>query len=140
MRAPWPTSRGIPRPASLARIARFLDTLGYRPHPFRAQRAEERRRAEDRAMMLRIGVAGALAGNVMMLAVALYSGWFGGMEPEFERYFRWLSLLLTAPALIWPGRVFFRGAVAALRTRRCTWTCRSRSRSARASCAARSTP
>ena len=94
-----------PGTTSLGQVARFLDTLGYRPHPFRAQRVEQLRRAEDRAALLRIGVAGALAGNVMMLALALYSGWFGGMEPAFVRYFRWMSLLLTAPvaALAGPG-------------------------------------
>jgi Cu2+-exporting ATPase len=107
-----------PAATSLSAIARFLDTLGYRPHPFRAQRVEERRRAEDRGALLRIGVAGALAGNVMMVAVALYSGWFGGMEPAFAQYFRWISLLLTAPVLLWPGRVFFQGAAASFRTRR----------------------
>jgi Cu2+-exporting ATPase len=107
-----------PTVTPLSTIARFLDTLGYRPHPFRAQRVEERRRAEDRGAMLRIGVAGALAGNVMMVAVALYSGWFGGMEPAYAQYFRWISLLLTAPVLVWPGRVFFQGAVASFRTRR----------------------
>ncbi|HQR18452.1 MAG TPA: heavy metal translocating P-type ATPase [Gemmatimonadales bacterium] len=107
-----------PGTSSLGQIARFLDTLGYRPHPFRAQRVEQLRRAEDRTALLRIGVAGALAGNVMMLAVALYGGWFGGMEPAFVRYFRWMSLLLTAPILLWPGRVFFQGALASLRTRR----------------------
>jgi len=107
-----------PADTSLSAIARFLDTLGYRPHPFRAQRVEEMRRLEDRTALLRIGVAGALAGNVMMLAVALYSGWFAGMEPAFVRYFRWLSLLLTGPVLLWPGRVFFQGAFASFRTRR----------------------
>ncbi len=107
-----------PADTSLSSIARFLDTLGYRPHPFRGQRVEEMRRLEDRTALLRIGVAGALAGNVMMLAVALYSGWFAGMEPAFVRYFRWLSLLLTAPVLLWPGRVFFQGAFASFRTRR----------------------
>jgi len=107
-----------PATTPLSAIARFLDTLGYRPHPFRAQRVEERRRAEDRGALLRIGVAGALAGNVMMVAVALYSGWFGGMEPAFAQYFRWISLLLTAPVLLWPGRVFFQGAAASFRTRR----------------------
>lgn len=107
-----------PGTSSLGRIARFLDSLGYRPHPFRAQRVEQLRRAEDRTALLRIGVAGALAGNVMMLAVALYGGWFGGMDPAFVRYFRWMSLFLTAPILLWPGRVFFQGALASLRTRR----------------------
>ena len=107
-----------PGRTSLSRAARFLDSIGYRPHPFRGIKADVIRRVEDRAMALRVGVAGALAGNVMMLATAIYAGWFGGMDPGTERYLRWVSLLLTTPAMIWPGRVFFQGALAALRTRR----------------------
>jgi P-type Cu2+ transporter len=106
-----------PATTSLSAIARFLDTLGYRPHPFRGVKADQMRRLEDRKMVTRIGVAGALAGNVMLLALAMYSGLFSGMEESFERYFRWLSLILTTPALLWPGSVFFRGAMAALRTK-----------------------
>jgi len=105
------------RRVPLSRIARALDALGYRPHPFRGVRPEAVRRAEDRAMIARIGVSGAIAGNVMLLALALYAGWFTGMEPEYERYFRWISLVLTTPAIFGPGRLFFRGAWAALRTR-----------------------
>ena len=101
----------------LSDVARALDALGYRPHPFRGLKAEAMRRAEDRAMLVRIGVAGAIAINVMLAALALYSGWFGGMEQSWERFFRWLSLALTVPAILGPGRVFFRGAWAALRTR-----------------------
>jgi P-type Cu2+ transporter len=107
-----------PARTSLSAVARWLDRLGYRPHPFRSGHAERRRRAEDRAMLARIGVAGALAGNVMMLALALYAGWFGAMTPEEVDYFRWVSLALTAPALLWPGQVFFRSAWAAIRARR----------------------
>ncbi len=100
----------------LSAIARFLDTLGYRPHPFRGVKAERMRRAEDRAMLVRIGVSGAIAGNVMTVALAIYSGWFGHIEPEYERYFRWVSLILTVAAM-GPAMVFFRGGWAALRTR-----------------------
>ena len=107
-----------PARTELSAIARFVDALGYRPHPYRGVKLETVRRAEDRAMLVRVGVAGALAGNVMMLAVAVYAGWFGGMDTDTERYFRWVSLLLTTPVVFWPGRVFFRGALAALRTRR----------------------
>ena len=96
-------------------LARCLDRLGYRPHPFRGRRADEARRAEERAMLTRIGVAGAIAGNVMTIALALYSGFFDGMDAGFERYFRWLSWALVTPALFWPGRVFFTSARAALR-------------------------
>ncbi len=107
-----------PAHTSLAAIARFLDQLGYRSHPFRGGRADQRRRDEDRAMLVRIGVAGAIAINVMTVALALYAGWFGFMEPGYVRYFRWISLGLTVPASVWPGRVFFTSAWGALRARR----------------------
>lgn len=101
----------------LSEIARTLDALGYSPHPFRGVARDERRRVEDRRMLMGIGVAGAIAGNVMLFAFALYSGELDWMDPAHTRFFRWLSLLLTTPALLWPGRVFFTGAWAALRTR-----------------------
>lgn len=102
----------------LSSIAQFLDSLGYVPHPFRGARAEDARRAEDRASLIRLGVAGAIAANVMMIAIAMYAGWFGGMESGFERYFGWWSFALATPAILWPGRVFFRSALGALRHRR----------------------
>ena len=104
----------------LSRIAANLEALGYRPHPFRGLRAEAMRRAEDRTLLMHIGVAGALATNVMLFAIALYSGFVsraGALEPVFETGFRWLSLLLTTASVVWPGRVFFRTAVMAIRQR-----------------------
>lgn len=106
-----------PTALPLSRIAQMLDSLGYQPHPFRGAKRDELRRSEDRAMLARIGVAGAIAINVMLAALALYSGSLGGMERDFERFFRWVSLALTTPSMIWPARVFFVGAWAALRTR-----------------------
>ena len=106
-----------PRAVSLSAIARRLGSLGYVPHPCRGQAAELSRRREDRAMLARIGLAGAIAGNVMAIAFALYGGMLDGMEPEFAAFFRWLSLGLAVPSVIWGGGVFFRGAWAALRVR-----------------------
>jgi len=107
-----------PAAVTLSAIAQQLDVLGYPPHPFRGVAAETMRRKEDRAMLMRIGIAGALAGNIMLLSLAVYSGWFTGMDAEYERYFRLVSLLLTAPALFGPGWIFFQGALASVRTRR----------------------
>lgn len=101
----------------LSAIARALDSLGYPAHPFRGTARENHRRREDRAALVRIGVAGAIAINVMLASLALYSGWWSGMEAPYARFFRWTALVLTVPALAWPGRVFFVSAVAALRTR-----------------------
>ena len=101
----------------LSQIARALDTLGYPPHPVRLGSEQLLRREEERRQLIHIGVAGAIAGNVMLIAFALYGGWFHGMETGFRELFRWTSLGLAVLAIVWPGRVFFRGAWAAIRTR-----------------------
>ncbi|MEN9817948.1 MAG: hypothetical protein RLZ32_1828, partial [Gemmatimonadota bacterium] len=70
----------------LSAVARALDALGYAPHPFRGVARAAMRRQEDRAMLVRIGVAGAIATNVMLLALVLYSAEGPGMDPALERF------------------------------------------------------
>ncbi|MEO7996506.1 MAG: heavy metal translocating P-type ATPase [Gemmatimonadaceae bacterium] len=101
----------------LSTIARTLQQLGYTPHPFRGVSKDAMRVREDRAMLVRIGVAGAIAINIMLAALALYSGEANRMDASMTQFFRWISLMLIIPAFVWPGRVFFTGALAALRTR-----------------------
>lgn len=102
--------------AKFSEIARGLASLGYAPHVSASSHAEAERRATDRGLLLRIGVAGAAAGNVMLMALALYSGLFSQMDAEYAQLFRWASLAIATPTVAWTGNVFFRGAWAALRT------------------------
>ena len=106
-----------PAAVALSNIARTLDALGYTPHPWRGGERAALRRRDDRAMLVRIGVAGAIATNAMLLALAIYTGEFATMDRDSLQLFRWLSLMLTIPTLIWPGRIFFTSAIAALRAR-----------------------
>jgi len=101
----------------LSSIARFLDSIGYPPHPFHGVEARDMERREDRALLIRIAVAGAIAGNVMLLAFALYGGYFHGISPTFRSLFRWVSLGLALPSILWCAQVFYRGAWGALKTR-----------------------
>ena len=121
VRLDLPRSRALvrwdARAVTLSAAARQLDALGYRAHPSRGLEAQALRRREDRRMLARIGLAGAAAANVMAIAFALYGGFFHGMEPEYASLFRWASLAVTVPAMIWGGGVFFRGAWSALRVR-----------------------
>ena len=103
--------------APLSAVARALDSLGYCPHPSSATDFVAEQRKGDRALLLRLGLAGAAAGNVMLMALALYSGKFAGMGQEYLTLFRWGSFLIATPTVFWTGSVFFRGALAALRTR-----------------------
>ncbi len=104
-----------PKSTTLSEVARRLDTLGYASHPYRGAEARDLRVKEERALMGRIGVAWAVAGNVMVMAITLYSGYFTDMDAETEQLFRWVSFALTIPSFFWSARVFFDGAWKALR-------------------------
>ncbi len=104
-----------PRAVQLSAVGRQLDRLGYPAHPYRGARRAELERRATRADLLRLGIAGACAMNVMGIAFALYGGLLHGMEPQFLALFRWTSFLVSLPALAVGGSVFFRGAWRALR-------------------------
>ena len=108
-----------PSTVNLSEVARAFGRFGYPPHPVEPSAARDARRMEDRAYLIRIGVAAACAGNVMLLAFALYSGHFDAIGEPYRSAFRYLSAGIGLVALAWPGRVFVRGAIAAIRTR--TW-------------------
>ncbi len=108
----WDPSR-----TRLSLVARQLDRLGYPAHPFHGVETEALARREDRDLLIRLGVAGAVAGNVMLIAVALYGGAFSGIDPGLAQFFRWVSLVLAIPSVTWCAAVFHRGALGALRAR-----------------------
>jgi Cu2+-exporting ATPase len=103
-----------PARAPLSSVARAIDRLGHPVHPYRGVDRDARRRREDRALLIKIAVAGAAAGNVMLLAAALYAGANGAFAP----FFRWASMMVAVPALSWAATPFWRGALAAVRARR----------------------
>ncbi len=111
------TVRYRPDQVKLSEVARGLDQIGYAAHPARGAAAREARVKEDRKFLIRVGVAGAIAGNVMLLAIALHSGALEGMSDTWKTTFRWYSMVLGVLSLLWPGRVFFTGAIAAVRMR-----------------------
>ena len=106
-----------PAKVGLPAIASTLDRWGYPPHPYRAQELDRLSALEDRKHLARIGVAGALAGNVMLFAFALYGGYFSGIATRYENLIKGVSFGLTLIAVFGPGRVFLRGAWNALRAR-----------------------
>lgn len=111
------TVRYRPDQVKLSDVAAALDRIGYAAHPARGAAAREARTKEDRKFLIRVGVAGAIAGNVMLLAIALHGGALEGMADTWKTTFRWYSMALGVLSLLWPGRIFFTGALAALRMR-----------------------
>jgi Cu2+-exporting ATPase len=105
-----------PRQTKLSQIAVRLGQLGYRLAPMTDGGSHERAAAENRRLLIQIAIAGFCAMNAMWIAVALYAGSFSGMEAEHERALRYAGVLLGLLSVTIPGRTFFRGALASLRT------------------------
>jgi Cu2+-exporting ATPase len=107
-----------PGTTSLAIVARHLDRIGHAAHPYRGLDKDRQRRREDRALLVKLGIAGAAVGNLMLLAIALYAGLFQGMSAGDTAFFRWASMFVAVPALSFSATPMFRTALGALRARR----------------------
>lgn len=106
-----------PARTRLSEAARFIDRMGYALHPLRERDARRATLKQDREALIRIALAGALFGNTMVIAFALYGAEAEGMDPGMMLFLRATSGLLAAGSVLGPGWVFFRGALASLRVR-----------------------
>ncbi|MDK9699981.1 MAG: heavy metal translocating P-type ATPase [bacterium] len=100
----------------LSDFAHALDRIGYPPHPL-SDNATTSLRDTDRKLLIRMGVAAAGAGNIMLLAFALYAGEFSGIEPQYASLFRWISLGLALPVVTYAAYPFYLGAWNGLRNK-----------------------
>ena len=94
----------------LSEILQAIRSIGYEAHPYDPQQQQQAFERERRRHLQRLGVAGLLGMQVMMLSLALYVGGWSGMEEGFRTFFRWIGLLLTTPVLLYSAAPFLRGA------------------------------
>lgn len=112
-RVQWDASR-----IQLSDILHAIAAIGYQAHPFDAGRQEAAFKRERSQALRRVGVAGLGMMQVMMIAIALYSGDFHGMDEGLRSFLRWASLILTLPVLLYSSMGFFTSAWRDLRQKR----------------------
>ncbi len=106
-----------PAVARLSSLATTLNTFGYTVQPTDGAKVSG---DAQRSLLVRAGVCWAIAGNVMLLAFALYAGLeadLGSGVRELSSLAsaaRWASMALAAGTLLVGGTVFFRRATASL--------------------------
>lgn len=100
---------------SLSDILKGFAKIGYRAYPFQTHQQEALYAKEVRSYMFRLALAGLSSMQVMMCAVALYMDLFISVEEEFMVYFKWISLLLSTPIMIYSAQPFYVGAWRSLR-------------------------
>lgn len=104
----------VPADVNLSDVAKWLAQFGYTAHPVRHDSATARTEGERR-LLVKVGVCWALAGNVMLLAFALYSGLDVAQDPGLATAARWLSMLLATVSVGYGGMEFFTRAWASIK-------------------------
>ncbi len=112
------TIEWVPSRVSLSKIADRLSSLGYEVRPIGTLASRLDWRCQDRKWLINIALSGAISINVMALAFALYGADFAWMDDFTRQFLQWVSLVLVAITLVWPGQQFFRNAAMAIKTRR----------------------
>lgn len=89
-----------------------LEKLGYEAHELDPDSiALTQTDRAGRELLMRLGVAGFAAMNVMLLSIAVWSG----AADATRDMFHWISAAITLPAILFSGQPFFRSAWGALR-------------------------
>lgn len=96
--------------ANLSDLLIAIHELGYTARPYQADEAEKELKAEHRSMLIRLAVAGIGSFQSMMLAFPLYFELISDLSADFINFFRWFSLLVATPVVLYSARPFFRNA------------------------------
>ncbi|WP_369434209.1 heavy metal translocating P-type ATPase [Psychromonas sp. MME1] len=91
----------------LSTILKEIQKIGYKAYPFQVNKQEALYTEQSKSYLRRLGLAGLATMQVMMFAIALYADFFSDMETEFINYFRWVSLILATPVLLYSAQPFY---------------------------------
>lgn len=102
----------------LSQLMQAIAQIGYRAMPWRIDQQEARLKQENREFIRRLAVAGIGAMQVMMYAIALYSGAISDDMPTIHRdLIRIFSAAVATPVVLYSGAPFFRAAWRNIRLR-----------------------
>ena len=101
----------------LSGILKALKKIGYAALPFQPDQHEASYQNEQKQFLKKLGLAGLMTMQVMMLMTGLYFDLFGAIEAETRQYFYWVALVLTTPVVFYSGSTFYLGAIKAISAR-----------------------
>lgn len=99
----------------LSEIANLISLLGYKPHFIKEdQEIAQLQKQNKKKSMMRIGVALACSGNIMILAIANYAG----ADGIWRHYFDLLSGIIALPAITYAAYPFYSNSINSLKQKR----------------------
>lgn len=101
----------------LSVILSRLKSVGYKSLPFQPDAYEASYKKEQKGFLKKLGLAGIMTMQVMMLAMGQYFDILGNIDDDAVAYFNAVSLLLTTPVVLYSGSIFYLSAFKALMAR-----------------------
>ncbi|GJM28844.1 MAG: ATPase [Cyclobacteriaceae bacterium] len=106
-----------PRILTLSDLVQLLVSIGYEPVISLDQQEAKTDHAADRALILKIAVAGFCFGNIMLLSFPDYLGLDLRIDGQLASWFKWITVALSIPVLAYCSSDYFKSAVNGLRQR-----------------------
>lgn len=89
----------------LSELMTLLSSINYKPHI----KTEEQKKnvKKSRKLIVKLGIAGFVFGNVMLLSFPDYLSHDVSLHPELIGSFKWISWLLSLPVMLYSGNEYF---------------------------------
>jgi len=101
---------------SLKEIVLLLSAIGYEPY-ISLEDYEGGKKAVDRSLIYKLGLAGFAFGNVMFLSFPEYFEVDGFWIEKYKNVFRWLMFFFSLPVVFYAGKDYFVSAFKGLRSK-----------------------
>lgn len=99
------------RKVKLSDILGQISRIGYQAAPYQVDEQELNNKLNSRKFLLRLGLAGFATMQVMMFALALYTGYFTDLDVQYRDYFRWVSMIFATPVVLYSAQPFYFSAI-----------------------------
>ncbi|MEN8134095.1 MAG: heavy metal translocating P-type ATPase [Thermodesulfobacteriota bacterium] len=99
-----------PAQTSPSLIFKAISRLGYGPKPFTQDEARLIQEQESRSLLIRFGTAAFLSMQLMAYSIALYGGYFSGMDQETRQLMQYFAAVVATPVVFFSGAPFLHGA------------------------------
>ena len=108
--------RWKPQEVDIQSILDRIRSIGYTPKPYLPAQFEKEQKQQNRDLLIRFGTAAFFSMQLMLFSIALYAGYFQGIDQHTKLLFHGISLLLTTPVLFYSGWPIIRGSLQTLKT------------------------
>jgi len=109
--------RWNPSEIDLGVVLGRIRSIGYTPKPFLPKAWEDEQKRQSRDLLIRFGTAAFFSMQLMLFSMALYAGYFQGIDEETKFIFHLISFALTTPVLFYAGWPIIKASFRGLRNR-----------------------